>query len=38
MREPDFPKSEFEARLARTQQAMHTAKLDALFFTTEPVK
>lgn len=31
-----FPVSEFELRLRRTQQAMHAAELDALFFTTEP--
>ncbi|MEO1918679.1 MAG: Xaa-Pro peptidase family protein [Paracoccaceae bacterium] len=35
MNEPDFPTSEFEDRLHRVQSAMHTEKLDALFFTTE---
>ncbi|OUS04999.1 peptidase M24 [Rhodobacterales bacterium 52_120_T64] len=35
MSEPDFPISEFEDRLNRVQIAMHTEKLDALFFTTE---
>jgi Xaa-Pro dipeptidase len=31
----DFPHSEFEARLAAAQQAMHGQGLDALLFTTE---
>lgn len=33
---PDFPPAEFELRLEHVQAAMHTAGLDALFFTTEP--
>ena len=32
---PDFPVSEYEARLERTQKAMHEQGLDALLFTTE---
>jgi Xaa-Pro aminopeptidase len=32
----EFPLSEFQHRLARTQQAMHQSGLDALFFNTEP--
>ncbi len=36
MSEPDFHISEFEMRLTRIQQAMHSAGLDALLFTTEP--
>jgi Xaa-Pro aminopeptidase len=32
---PDFPRAEFEARLARAQRAMHAAGLDALLLTTE---
>lgn len=36
MSESDFPVSEFEGRLDRLQSVMHAAKLDALFFTTEP--
>ena len=31
----DFPSAEYEARLARAQDAMRAAHLDALFFTTE---
>jgi len=33
---PDFPPAEFAARLERAQAAMQAAKLDALYFTTEP--
>ena len=33
--EPDFPVAEYEARLDRTQRAMHDQGLDALLFTTE---
>jgi Xaa-Pro dipeptidase len=36
MSELDFPVHEFEDRLNRVQTAMYAAKLDALFFTTEP--
>ncbi len=32
---PDFPKSEYQTRLAKAQQAMEIAGFDALFFTTE---
>jgi Xaa-Pro aminopeptidase len=35
MVEPDFPDSEFEARVDKAQAAMRTAGLDALLFTTE---
>ncbi|RME16475.1 MAG: aminopeptidase P family protein, partial [Alphaproteobacteria bacterium] len=31
----DFPRAEYEARLARAQEAMHGAGLDALFLNTE---
>lgn len=30
-----FPRQEFEARLDRAQRAMHAARIDALFLTTE---
>lgn len=36
MSEMDFPVTEFEVRIERVQAAMNAAKLDALFFTTEP--
>ncbi len=32
---PDFPRAEFESRLATIQTRMHGANLDALFFTSE---
>ena len=35
MNEPDFPKSEFEARLERAQSLMREQNIDALFFTSE---
>lgn len=35
MNSSGFPDSEFEARCERAQTAMHNAKLDALFFTSE---
>jgi len=36
MPEPDFPESEFAARLDRAQRLMRDANLDALLLTTEP--
>ena len=33
---PDFAPAEYEARLARAQQAMHRERIDALFLNTEP--
>ncbi len=35
MSEPDFPKSEFEARVERAQSLMHEQNMGALFFTSE---
>ncbi|MCK5746012.1 MAG: aminopeptidase P family protein, partial [Oricola sp.] len=32
---PDFPRAEYESRLAAIQTSMHGANLDALFFTSE---
>ncbi|TCD14465.1 M24 family metallopeptidase [Oricola cellulosilytica] len=35
MTTPDFPQVEYEERLERVQAAMHAARVDALFFTSE---